>query len=212
MSRRKTILTAVVLILIMLIGGMLAFFTDADEDNKVFVLGNIKIKFSDESVENFDVEINKLTPNKTIDQKAELENVGENDAYIFVKVKMPHINVSVDGDEAKKTDLFTTNMNKEKWMELTQFNSEEVNFYTHVYAYVNGSKLAKFEAKTEQLTPKAEIFSQISFINISNPTQITDVFKEGKLQVDVTAYAIQADDIDNDPASVWTHLEKNLVQ
>ncbi len=214
MSRRKTILTAIVLILIMLIGGMLAFFTDADEDNKVFVLGNVEVRFTSNSSEAFGTQINQLIPNQKISQIAELENVGENDAYVFVKIKVPHISVSVDGAPAEKKDLFSTNMDMDNWKELTNFASEDSNSnsYTHVYAYANNEVLTKLVGKKDETISTAKIFDQISFINVTKPNEITDIFENGKLEIDVTGYAIQADAIEGTPEEVWQHLVQNLVQ
>ena len=43
MSKRKSIAVAIVLLLILLIGGMMAFFTDTDTATNVFELGKVDI-------------------------------------------------------------------------------------------------------------------------------------------------------------------------
>ena len=40
MSKKKSIAVAIVLLLVLLIGGMLAYFTDTDTATNVFVLGD----------------------------------------------------------------------------------------------------------------------------------------------------------------------------
>ncbi len=70
-----------------LVGGTYAYLTDAEEDTNVFTIGNVDIDLlsavGDEPI--------KLMPNNTEKTKVDyqIENIGNEDAYVWLRVKVP---------------------------------------------------------------------------------------------------------------------------
>lgn len=113
--KKKTILVAaiaVMLVAALVVGGTLAYFTDTDDANNTFTVGNVKIALDEQQkgengLEAF--EQNKtLVPGKSNDGNAvskivTVKNTGANDAWVWVELKIPAYLVSNEypTDESK---------------------------------------------------------------------------------------------------------------
>ena len=71
-----------------LVGGTYAYLTDAAKDENVFTIGNVDVELlsavdGDEAI--------KLMPNNTEKTTVDyqIENVGDEDAYVWLRVKVP---------------------------------------------------------------------------------------------------------------------------
>ena len=126
MSRKRLILTAVVLILVLAIGGILAYFTDVQTKHNKFKTGKVDILVEEPSwpgnpIDNpeYDPETNPdvpqkiepdvpVTPNQEIPKDPQITNQGEGDVYAFVEVTVPVRNVKVGtATQAAPTQLFS---------------------------------------------------------------------------------------------------------
>lgn len=169
------------------IAGVSAYFTDAGKITNTFTVGSIKVKPEEP---HWDPENppEDITPNQEFAKDPQVENVGKNDAYIFLQVKVPKANVVVAGQDGKKaeaavTELFSYEINS-GWAQIAEDTSdEEFNLYTYVYG--TGANAKPTPLAKDATTPT--LFDHIKFANV-----VEDEGLEGKqLDVEVTTYAIQ---------------------
>ena len=107
MNKKRTILAAVVLSLVLVVGGILAFFTDSDEKTNVFTIGtNVDITLNENSTwvagsganagKYVSDDASSMTPGSYVAKSPTVTCVtGKRDAYVFVRVTSP----IVDGQE-----------------------------------------------------------------------------------------------------------------
>lgn len=109
MSRKKLIITAIVLVLILAIGGILAYFTDTETKTNKFKMGGANITVDEPNFpgdENHPVDI---VPGKKVAKDPVVKNLGDGEVYAFVEVTIPKETVKVTGDQAANLqELFTT--------------------------------------------------------------------------------------------------------
>ena len=113
--KKKTILVAaiaVMLVAALVVGGTLAYFTDTKSATNTFTMGNVKIDLKEQQkgengLEDFDQD-KTLVPGKSNDGNAvskivTVSNTGDNDAWVWVELKIPAYLVSKDypTDESK---------------------------------------------------------------------------------------------------------------
>ena len=104
MSRKKLIFTAIILALVLLIGGVLAYFTDTQTKTNSFTMGNVDIEVNEG---NFPEDgIQNVTPGIEYEKSPRIINKGSTPVYAFVKVSIPYRNISVGGAQADDTELF----------------------------------------------------------------------------------------------------------
>ena len=196
MSRKKSILTAVVLLLVILVGGMLAYFTDTEVRTNVFTIGDVKITLNEAGWTNTTgtnytrTEANNIAPGKTVAKNPTVKNIGTNgagnDAYVFLKVTVPYANVTVGGTKANQ-DIYTLDsLNTTKWTELTI--SGVTGNGVHVYAYGTSSAMTalSYNNSTEAL------FTSVTLKNLDDPSEL------GSHSPNITlkAYGIQTTDLE----------------
>ena len=116
MSKRKSIAVAIVLLLILLIGGMIAFFTDNDTRTNVFTLGkDVNITLTENSDWEQDTtgsgnnytysEANAIHPGKNVAKAPQINNIStDTPAYVFAEVIVPCYSPNATGDAT--TPLF----------------------------------------------------------------------------------------------------------
>lgn len=87
MSKKTWILiTCLVLSLAMGLGGSLAYLTDRDADVNVFTMGNVDIELTEDFEQGAE-----LIPGVDIKKEVRVENVGNNDAWVWVDIAIPKI-------------------------------------------------------------------------------------------------------------------------
>lgn len=200
MSKKKMIITAVVLLAVLLVGGLLAYFTDTDTRTNVFTLGNVNIELQEEGWTGTNdrytnPEANNITPNKTIAKAPVVKNIGDgtngNDAYVFLKVELPHGQISGSAE-----DVYELNNLSTKWTEISNSNG------THIYVYGTGTAKANMTALSYgQSTPA--VFESVTLKNVQNPSTLPS-----DLNIKVTAYGIQTEDLDLTSATGTTEAAK----
>ena len=84
MSRKKLIITAIVLALVLAIGGILAYFTDVDTKINKFTMGNVDIEVLEPSWPG-EEGVKDIVPNQEVNKDPQVKNKGSNDIYAFVK-------------------------------------------------------------------------------------------------------------------------------
>ena len=97
MKRKSFVLalTAAMMAAALVVGGTLAYFTDTDEATNTFTMGNVDITLN----EVFDEENATLIPGpaNSVNKDVIIENVGDNDAYVWYTWKIPAALDSTDG-------------------------------------------------------------------------------------------------------------------
>ena len=104
MKKKLTlVVTCVVLVAAMVIGGTLAYFTDTDDAKNTFTVGNVKIELIEQQKGEKGLEAFKqnktLVPGKSNDGNAvskiaTVKNTGNNDAWVWAELRIPKYLVS----------------------------------------------------------------------------------------------------------------------
>ncbi len=220
MSKKKLIVGTILLLSIILIGGVMAYFTDKKEMTNIFTVGNIRITLTEP---NFDsVEAGKLAPNKIVAKDPTITNVGTNDAYIFAKVEIPYYSVTSRGENAPTdTELFSLLKSDETagvntgWTQVSRTADETNHKVTYVYAYT-GNDTTTME--TVATSGSSVLFSKVKFANLKDYSELTNSSSDAiteTFDVKVEAYAIQRD-LATDagvqvtaPETVWSLVQEN---
>jgi len=96
MSRKKLIITAIILTLVLAIGGILAYFTDVQTKSNKFTMGNVDIQvdeggFTDQT---------DVKPGMEFVKSPKVINKGTTEVYAFIEVTIPFDTVNVETDAA----------------------------------------------------------------------------------------------------------------
>lgn len=190
MKKRKTMIAAIVLLLVFIVGRAIAYFTDTKTTTNTFTIGHVSITLSEPSW----VAANGqgVVPGETIAKDPTVTvDTGSEDAYIFVKVGVP-----CKADNS--TELFTYTLNS-GWAVVTGYNGTCTNGVAEkVYAY--GSLTAVSAGSANAVT----VFDNVTLVSLtaSEAANLT-----GSINMPVTAYAIQADGLgSSDPATVYGYI------
>ena len=105
MSRKKLIVTAIILTLVLAIGGILAYFTDVQTKTNTFKMGNVEIEV-DEGDFPSGGESNVM-PGMEFNKSPKVINKGTTPVYAFVEVTIPYDTVKVgNATTATVNELF----------------------------------------------------------------------------------------------------------
>lgn len=190
---------------VMLIGGAMAYFTDADTATNEFTVGKISIDLTEPGW----TPPENITPNQEITKDPQITNDGVNSAYVFMQVKVPTKSVETANEDGTKNpeavkELFTYAV-KEGWTEINTAADETIGSQTYkVHTYVWGS--AKACTALDKTATTGSLFDSIKFINVIEGEGL----EETQLDVIVDAYGIQTTDINGDktaPLDVWAVLQ-----
>ena len=198
----KTIMLAAALAGVLIVGGVSAYFTDADTATNTFTIGKISLDLQEP---NWDPDhATNLTPNQIIKKDPQIRNDGINDEFVFLEVTVPYKNVITVNDAGVKqasadTELVYYTINS-GWTELGSGEKDTVSgTILHRYVYGTDQKCTALSANV--VTPT--LFDNITVANV-----IEDQALETTVQnIKVEAYGIQSNDIGADdkttPSDVW---------
>ena len=197
----KTIIALTALTGVLTVGGISAYFTDADEASNTFTVGKISIDLQEP---NWNPDDGKdLTPSEEIKKDPQIKNDGVNDAFVFAEVTVPYANVTIanaDGTkkEAADTELFSYTINN-GWVEVGTAKKDTTNkTITHLYAYATDDAMT---ALAKDATTPA-VFDKVIFANIVEDEGLETTTQK----IDVKGYAIQTQNVNGGktaPADVW---------
>ena len=227
MNKKKTIIAAAVLTIVLLVGGILAYFTDTEEQTNIFTIGNVDITLteagwtegsfvsdvwtaSSNTGDYSRTEALNLTPNAVIPKAPIVTNVGSNDAYVYVKVLVPMDDAktaaeALAGTAGANKELFTFTLNS-GWRQLSRTevdaNTDTVADYAeYIFVYASGTHTGDSILKEEMTilnkdgsatgTETPAVFNNVTLIDLAEVPASTD------LEINVKAYAIQANNIDS---------------
>lgn len=215
MNKKKGIAVAVVLLLILLIGGMLAYFTDTDSETNVFVLGDeVKIRLDETAwdaladTNNNDIPdiAEGIHPGTEVAKDPVVVNTStKTPAYVFLKVTVPcydagYTDTTLQATITRDTELFTLkNLTGANWTKLDESSIGSDGTKTYVYYYGTASGLTALNPSqsTSPLFTAATLKSTITSTEAktapANPN------------IEVSAYAIQIDGLsESTPAGVYS--------
>ena len=200
-KKLKISIVAMAMVFVLLVGNILAYFTDADTATNEFTTGRISIDLQEP---NWDPSLGgELTPGYELAKDPQVLNDGINDAYIFVTVDIPYQNVTTTDGEGNKlaptdTELFSYDV-KDGWMQVGEpIVDEENRVVRYVYAYAENDQMTALEPNVTTPT----VFDFIRFEGVVEDEGLEDL----NLEVIINAYGIQTDNLDGGkttPEDVW---------
>ena len=209
MNRKKMIAVSIVLSLILIIGGMLAYFTDTDTATNVFTLGDdveISIEETGWTEGNNNLWSNSsaqgIHPGVTVAKAPVITNDSlTTPAYVFAQVIVPCYDSDADGDA--DLPLFSLNNIGSGWTLIsTSAVDTSAKTITYIYAYGTGSSLTSLAASQETVASKTTaVFSSVTLD--PDLTAVQSATANNNPNIIVNAYGIQTDGVSSDPATVW---------
>lgn len=218
MSRKKLIVTAIVLTLILAIGGILAYFTSTDTKVNRFKMSNVGITVDEGDFPGNTADENNtvpVVPNEEIVKAPTVTNEGDGDVYAFIRVEIPckEVKTSPTGS-ATEIPLFTVRhitdattgatadgIDSTNWVQVGEATKVGSNM-VYVYAYGTSTKLTAL-SKNERTEP---VFDKVKFAGVieTGDEDETDSLQGQKLEVTVSGYGIQTEGLESDvPSAVW---------
>ena len=169
-------------------GGTVAYLTDAETATNTFTVGKVKIDLEEPGYPGNDSdEVKNIIPNQEIVKDPQIENTGNNDALVFIRVEIPQETFTDEDDgtgEQKKQDLFQLKGVSDQWALLrTETVAGEDGKAKTSYVYGYKKTLGK-DATTDKLFQKVQMKNAVESDLSGN---VEDII--------VTACAIQATDI-----------------
>ena len=202
MNKKKSIAVAIVLLLILLIGGMLAYFTDTEVADNVFTLGDkIDISLSETAWSTADTNNNnvpdaaeKIHPGTSLNKNPVIKNESTTTpAYVFAEVIVPCYHDNYDDTTGNTTvvvdkPLFSLNTIGTGWTLMsTSVVDTDNKVIKYVYNYGDATTMTALAAN-QSTTP---VFSSITLD--SSITDLEAGTAPANPSVKVNAYAIQTD-------------------
>lgn len=200
MKKGKIIIAAVVLLLVFVVGGAIAYFTDTDTVTNTFTIGNVEIEvvedlwdaLTDTDSDGIPDDAEDMMPGETVAKDPAIHNLSStNSAYVFMKVVAP---CSTD---ASAKELFPYTADTTNWYLMTNGSCTN-GTVTRIYAYGTSSAMTPLAASatTEELFTSVQLNTAVD----GTETGIT-----GNLDMEIYGYAIQSDGITaTTPSAVWT--------
>ena len=169
-------------------GGTVAYLTDAETATNTFTVGKVKIDLEEPGYPGNDSdEVKNIIPNQEIVKDPQIENTGNNNALVFLRVEVPQETFTDEDDgtgEQKKQDLFRLKGISDQWELLrTETVTGEDGKAKTSYVYGYKKTLGK-DATTDKLFQRVQMKNAVESDLSGN---VEDII--------VTACAIQATDI-----------------
>ena len=194
------IILGVLFVIFLVISGITAYLTDTQTIENHFTVGQVKIELLENkwnaltaSNENGIPDVaENLTPNQKIDKDPVIHNIGKNDAFVYLKIKVPIAKFSKN--DQTKQELFLYEIN-DQWTILDARTIQYENYIEKVYYYnVNNGILSPTQSTTSLFKN-----DKIKFANISSG--VADL---QNLELEVTAYAVQSSNLPEGKNTVQT--------
>ncbi len=207
MNKKKTIIAAIVLLLVAAIGGAIAYFTDTDTKTNTFTIGNVDITLTEPNWDTTDADhdnvpdaAENLSPGVSVAKDPTITNVSATaPAYVFAKVEVPCTTAT---SPATPVEIFDYAPVNSAWTELSSaaVACTSGGTATHVYYYGTNNTLSSLAANN---TAAPALFTAVTLSN--SVTGSSDEGLSGNKNVVVTGYGIQTNGLGNDvtPATVW---------
>lgn len=219
MNKKKALIAAFVLVLVLSIGGVLAYFSDVDTKTNVFTVGQVSIQLTEPTwVSTGQAAAQIVLPNQMIDKDPSITNDGNNAAYVFIKVSIPKTTVVIEaengsGSTSSSQELFTlinssgTAGVNSGW-ELVSSDTSGANTNEYIYSYSTSGTMTSLATSSTTTNP---LFNKIQFANAQEGWGVEGT----SYNVVVTGYGIQTENLTSSNVTtntaVWNVLNANAV-
>lgn len=206
MKKNKIIVASAIMLLVFIVGGALALFTDTETKTNTFTVGDVEISLDEPHWVTTDSDSNGvpdaaegLMPGDSIAKDPVITNTGTNDAYVFAKVEIP----CTSDTPAEEIFTYTTNSG---WYLMTD-GACTSGTATKVYAYGTSSGMTSLPP-TSGSNSTATLFDNIALNSTINGSETG---LSGNKNVVVTGYAVQTTGLGNatTPSDIWTAASFN---
>ena len=213
MNKKKTIIAAAILLMIFIVGGTIAYFTDTETKTNTFTIGNVDITLTEDGwdaladTNNNDIPdvAEDMMPGESVTKDPLINNVStKNPAYVFVKVEVP---CTTAVSPATPVEIFTYTVNA-GWTELSTaaVACTSGGTATHVYYYGSNGTLTTLAKAADASTPTSTTNPVFSSITLRS-TLTGNEGLSGNKNVVVTGYGIQTEGLQSTtPADVWSNF------
>ena len=206
MNKRKGLL-AVLLVMLVTVAGISAYFTDSDTATNTFTVGKIDVELQEPSWNEDNGE--NVLPNETVAKDPQVKNIGTNEAYVFLEVTVPYVqNAKIFDDNSQavetvsKSNLFDYTVNG-GWYDIsaTWGTDNGDGTYTYVYAYGTSTQLTSLAAGATT----SKLFNSVTMPNFVEGQGLEGSTKD----IVINAKAIQVDGLKGEitPITVYATLK-----
>ncbi len=200
MKKRKTMIAAIILLLVFIVGGAIAYFTDTDDVTNTFTIGDVDIEveeslweaLTDTDSNGIPDDAQDMMPGESVAKDPKINNLSTtNPAYVFMKVEAPCTT------DTPGVELFPYTADTTHWYLITNGTCTNGTI-TRIYAYGTSSAMTALAAQgsTETLFDSVTLLSTLTGTENGINTNLDMV---------ITGYAIQSEGITStSPSAVWT--------
>ena len=211
MKKNKTFLAAIVLLLLFVVGGAVAYFTDTATKTNTFTIGNVDIDLvetawdalADDNDNDIPDAAEYMMPGESVTKDPVIRNLStKNPAYVFAKVEVPCTTIVAPATTSEELFTYTTNTG---WAELSSaaVACTSGGTATHVYYYGSGNTLTALAKAADASTPtptSTAVFSSVTLLSTLKGNEGLT----GNKNIVVTGYGIQTEGLTSTtPADVW---------
>ena len=221
---KRQVVIVMALVAIMAITGTAAYFTASEEATNKWTVGKVTIDLQEEEYEKHKEEETKdITPNMELHKDPKVHNTGNNDAFVFMRVRIPKATVKVAAQngsapaEATLQELFDYRWNN-GWtvIDTREVRSGTATYQEYVIAYGTANECTAL--KPGETTPvlfingdgdhiaNKGVAGLITFKNVIEGQGLENV----ELNLNVESFAIQTANLTTEdtktPAKVWSIL------
>ena len=214
MNKKKTIIAAVVLLAVLVVGGAIAYFTDTESKTNTFTIGNVDITLTEDGWDALaDTNNNELPdvaedmmPGESVTKDPTINNVStKNPAFVFAKVEVPCTTIVAPATTSEEIFTYTPNAG---WTELSTAAGACTSggTATHVYYYGTGGTLTALAKAADASTPTSTTNPVFSSVTLRSTLKGNEGLN-GNKNIVVTGYGIQTEGLTSvTPADVWNNF------
>ena len=214
MNKKKTIIAAVVLLAVLVVGGAIAYFTDTESKTNTFTIGNVDITLTEDGWDALaDTNNNELPdvaedmmPGESVTKDPTINNVStKNPAFVFAKVEVPCTTIVAPATTSEEIFTYTPNAG---WTELSTaaVACTSGGTATHVYYYGTGGTLTALAKAADASTPTSTTNPVFSSVTLRSTLKGNEGLN-GNKNIVVTGYGIQTEGLTSvTPADVWNNF------
>ena len=214
MNKKKTIIAAVVLLAVLVVGGAIAYFTDTDTKTNTFTIGNVDITLTEDGWDALEDANNNnipdvaedMMPGESVTKDPTINNVStKNPAFVFAKVEVPCTTIVAPATTSEEIFTYTPNAG---WTELSTaaVACTSGGTATHVYYYGTGGTLTALAKAADASTPTSTTNPVFSSVTLRSTLKGNEGLN-GNKNIVVTGYGIQTEGLTSvTPADVWNNF------
>ena len=215
MKKNRTIIAAVVLLMVFVVGGAIAYFTDSETKTNTFTIGSVDITLTedgwdalaDTNSNNIPDAAEDMMPGDSVTKDPLINNVStKNPAYVFIKVEVPCTTIVAPATTSEELFTYTVNAG---WTELSSaaVACTSGGNATHVYYYGSNGTLTQLNKAADSSTPTPTTNPLFSSITLRSTLKGNEGLTDQK-QVVITGYGIQTTGLSSTtPTDVWANFE-----